>query len=58
MVGKLSLAKPDIAVAVCSHYLYQVWRGREGEDLGRRHILLIRPTGVGKTYLVKTLAEF
>ena len=51
-------AKQDIAVAVYNHYLSQAWRGREGRDLGRYHILMIGPTGVGKTYMVRTLAEF
>lgn len=51
-------AKQDIAVAVYNHYLSQAWRDREGTDLGRYHILMIGPTGVGKTHLVKTLAEF
>jgi ATP-dependent Clp protease ATP-binding subunit ClpX len=51
-------AKQDIAVAVYNHYLAQAYREREGADLGRQHILLIGPTGVGKTYLVKTLADF
>jgi len=51
-------AKQDIAVAVYNHYLSQAWRDREGSDLGRHHILMIGPTGVGKTYLVKTLGDF
>lgn len=51
-------AKQDIAVAVYNHYLSQAYREREGVDLGRYHILLIGPTGVGKTYIVKKLAEF
>lgn len=51
-------AKRDLAVAVYNHYLSQAVLERDGEDLGRHHLLLIGPTGVGKTYLVKTLAEF
>jgi ATP-dependent Clp protease ATP-binding subunit ClpX len=51
-------AKQDIAVAVYNHYLSQAYREREGVDLGHHHILLIGPTGVGKTYIVKTLADF
>ena len=47
-------AKQDLAVAVNNHYLSQAWQEREGTDLGKHHILLIGPTGVGKTYLVKT----
>ncbi|MCL4104578.1 UNVERIFIED_CONTAM: hypothetical protein GTU68_004532 [Idotea baltica] len=51
-------AKQDIAVAVYNHYLSQAWRDRGEADLGRHHILMIGPTGVGKTYLVKILADF
>lgn len=50
-------AKQDLAVAVYNHYLSQAVRDRDGIDLGRHHILLLGPTGVGKTFLVKTLAE-
>ncbi len=51
-------AKQDLAVAIYNHYLAQAHRDRGGPDLGRQHILLLGPTGVGKTYLVKTIAEF
>jgi ATP-dependent Clp protease ATP-binding subunit ClpX len=51
-------AKQDLAVAVYHHYLSQAFREREGHDLGRHHLLMIGPTGVGKTLLVKTLANF
>ncbi len=51
-------AKQDIAVAVYNHYLSQAHRAEEGIDLGKHHILLIGPTGVGKTYIVRKLGEF
>lgn len=52
-----SRAKQDIAVALYNHYLGQAYRDRHGIDLGRQHILLLGPTGVGKTYIVRTLAQ-
>lgn len=51
-------AKRDLSVAVYNHYLSQALMQRTGQDLGRHHILLIGPTGVGKTHMVKTLADF
>lgn len=51
-------AKQDVAVAVYNHYLASAYRDDEGEDLGRHHVLLLGPTGSGKTYLVRTLAKF
>lgn len=51
-------AKQDIAVAVYNHYLSQAWLDRGNEDLGHHHILMIGPTGVGKTHIVRTLGEF
>jgi len=52
-----SRAKQDLAVAVYNHYLSQAHLNEKGEDLGRHHILIMGPTGVGKTYMVKTLAK-
>lgn len=51
-------AKQDLAVAVYNHYLALASRERDGVDLGRHHVLLLGPTGSGKTHLVKTLADF
>jgi ATP-dependent Clp protease ATP-binding subunit ClpX len=51
-------AKQDIAVSVYNHYISQVYRDQYGSDLGRYHILMLGPTGSGKTFIVKTLADF
>ena len=51
-------AKQDLAVAVYNHYLGQAMRDRDGVDPGRQHVLLLGPTGSGKTHLVKTLADY
>ena len=51
-------AKRDISVAVYNHYLSQAWFDCKGHNLGHHHILVLGPTGVGKTYIIKKLAEF
>ena len=51
-------AKRDVAVAIYNHYLSQTYRDMHGWGLGHHHILMLGPTGTGKTYLVRTLAEF
>jgi ATP-dependent Clp protease ATP-binding subunit ClpX len=50
-------AKRTLCVGVYQHYLSRVHRTQAGEDLGRNHVLLIGPTGSGKTMMVKALAE-
>lgn len=51
-------AKQDVAVAIYNHYLGLAKRDRDGTDLGRYHVLLLGPTGSGKTHVVRTIAEW
>lgn len=54
-------AKRALATCVYKHYLAMAYRAREpGTPLpfGKGHALLIGPTGCGKTFLVRNLAEF
>jgi ATP-dependent Clp protease ATP-binding subunit ClpX len=64
------LAKRDLAVAVYRHYLGLGYhhhhpladglaptRGQAGAPFGKQHILLMGPTGSGKTYLIRLIAE-
>ena len=59
-------AKKALSIAVCDHYnhakyLRSVERedGRlpEGVELQKQNVIVVGPTGVGKTYLVKHIAE-
>lgn len=52
-------AKRLLTTAVYHHYLGLALRESpetQGRDLGRQHVLLLGPTGCGKTHLVRTLA--
>lgn len=54
-------AKRDLALCVYRHYAAMAYRESHPElrhPFGKRHALLLGPTGSGKTYLVTTLAEF
>lgn len=53
-------AKKVLAVAVYNHYkrLRNSGKGKDQVELGKSNILLIGPTGSGKTYLAETLARF
>lgn len=53
-------AKKAVSVAVYNHYkrVYALMSGdRDGVEIEKSNILMIGPTGSGKTYLVKTLAK-
>jgi ATP-dependent Clp protease ATP-binding subunit ClpX len=53
-------AKQDLAVAIYNHYIsvaYADFPESEHPDLGPQHILLIGPTGSGKTYMVRRIAD-
>jgi ATP-dependent Clp protease ATP-binding subunit ClpX len=52
-------AKKVLSVALCDHY-HQVRLAQEGKEqpnYTKQNIILIGPTGVGKTYLIRSIAE-
>ena len=51
-------AKMTLAVAVYNHYKRIFFSGEDGGvEIAKSNVLLLGPTGVGKTYLAKTLAK-
>lgn len=50
-------AKKTISVAVYNHYKRILSDNADGVEIEKSNMLLIGPTGSGKTYLVKTLAK-
>lgn len=58
-VIKQDEAKKVLSVALCDHY-HHVRLAREGKEqpnYTKQNIILVGPTGVGKTYLVRSMAE-
>lgn len=52
-------AKKVLSVALCDHYNH-IRMSREGKTHGgyaKQNVILLGPTGVGKTYLVRSMAE-
>jgi ATP-dependent Clp protease ATP-binding subunit ClpX len=52
-------AKKVLSVALCDHYHHVrlAMEGRAQSNYQKQNILLVGPTGVGKTYLIRSLAE-
>ena len=56
-IVKQDYAKKVLAVAVHNHYKRIMSPAKDGIELGKSNILLIGPTGTGKTLLAQTLAK-
>ena len=58
-VIKQDEAKKVLAITVCDHYHHvrAVVEGKAVSNYNKQNVLVMGPTGVGKTYLVKCLAE-
>ncbi len=52
-------AKKVLSVALCDHYHHvrQALENKEQSIYAKQNILLMGPTGVGKTYLIRSIAE-
>jgi endopeptidase Clp ATP-binding regulatory subunit ClpX len=58
-VIKQDEAKKVLSVALCDHYNHVrlAREGKETPNYAKQNIILVGPTGVGKTYLIRSVAE-
>ncbi|MGI8964810.1 MAG: AAA family ATPase [Limisphaerales bacterium] len=58
-VIKQEEAKKVLSVALCDHYHHvrQAMEGKDQPNYAKQNIILIGPTGVGKTYLIRSAAD-
>ena len=56
VVGQTA-AKELLASSAYYHFMGKQYRSVFGQDLGRHHIMMVGPTGVGKTLMVRRLSE-
>jgi endopeptidase Clp ATP-binding regulatory subunit ClpX len=58
-VIKQDEAKKVLSVALCDHYHHvrMAMEGKEQPNYAKQNLILIGPTGVGKTYLIRSIAD-
>ena len=58
-VIKQEEAKKVLSVALCDHYHHvrQAMEGKAQPNYAKQNLILLGPTGVGKTYLIRCMAE-
>src|SRR5215204_3720118 len=58
-VIKQEEAKKVLSVALCDHYHHVrvAVEGKEKPNYAKQNVILLGPTGVGKTYLIRSIAE-